>query len=92
MALCHFPGEKGRDDDDDEVVVEEEEGEECISVEHIPSLHSTAGKKLQLCCCHSRAEFIRLQPPFSAILHSLHILLCFPSFLGPCRLILRFEP
>lgn len=58
MALCHFSGEKGRDDDD-EVVVEEEE-QQCISAEHIPSLHSVAGKELQLCCCHSRAEFIRL--------------------------------
>lgn len=59
MALCHFSEEKGRDDDDDEV---EEEEEECISAErlHIPSLHSAAGKELQLCCCHSRAEFIRL--------------------------------
>ncbi len=63
MALCHFSEEKGRDDDDDEVEVEEEEEEEeCISAErsHIPSLHSAAGKALQLCCCHSRAEFIRL--------------------------------
>lgn len=60
MALCHFSEEKGRDDDDDDEVEEEEE--ECISAErlHIPSLHSAAGKELQLCCCHSRAEFIRL--------------------------------
>lgn len=59
MALCHFfSEEKGRDDDDDEVVEEEE----CISAEnsHIPPLHSAAGKELQLCCCHSCAEFIRL--------------------------------
>lgn len=65
MAPCHFSVEKGNDDDDDvnELVVDEEEEEEkCISAErsHIPSPHSAAGKELQLCCCHSRAEFIRL--------------------------------
>lgn len=54
MALCHFSEVKGRGDDEEE--------ENCISAEHshIPSLHSAAGKELQLCCCHSHAEFIRL--------------------------------
>lgn len=53
MAGCHISKEKGRnaaDDDDDDEVEEEEEEEECISAEssHIPSLHSPAGKELQL--------------------------------------------
>ena len=84
MASCHFCGEKGRDDDDDD---EEEEEEECISEErsHIPSLHSAAGKELRLCCCHSPAEFIRLQPPFCRDASFLAQSPAFQPFPSPCR-------